>query len=90
VDRSPAFGDYQDVADGDIWTSLNRGAQEFADDAYDNTWENINVRPINVESGPSYTSSEFENTLESKQAQLPRLVNSSSETSMVHDHLLLF
>lgn len=90
LDSLPAFGDYQNVADGDIWTSLNRGAQEFADDAYENSWGNTNVRPINVDSGQSYASSEFENTREFKQAELPFLVNSSSETCMVYDWLLLF
>ncbi|KAG0618428.1 hypothetical protein M758_4G063400 [Ceratodon purpureus] len=87
LDSLPAFGDYQNIADGDIWTSLNRDAEESADDAYENTWGNANVRPINGDSELSHTSSEFENYREFKQARLPSLVNSSSQTSMLQDQL---
>ena len=86
ADSLPAFGDYQNVADEDIWTRLKRVTHGFADNAYENTWGNTYVSPINVDSGLAYASSEFESTRQSKHGQLALIVTSSSETPMVHDY----
>lgn len=69
------------MADGDLWTSLNSDTQ---DDAYKSTWGTTNVFPVNVDSELSFSSSEFDNTRESKQAQLPLHVKGSSKISMVY------